>query len=146
MRFDLRDAQRHPWVVAALATACLVVALTLAGLLLRWVPYSFGRDGVQAVFLAGGQVYFGRIAGETSRSVVLTDVYYLKLATPVTSQDDLQNRSDASLVKLGNELHAPEDRMEIPWDQVLYVERLKPDGRVAKAIAQYQTQGAAPTN
>lgn len=114
-----------------------VFALWLAGFLLRVTPYSFARKGIYAVFLNNGQVYFGSIGLETADRLNLENIYYLKTAKPVLSQDELQNASDASLVKLGNELHGPEDRMEISRSQILFVEKLKADGKVAKAIEQY---------
>jgi len=48
--------------------------------------------------------------------------------------------NDVSLVKLGCELHGPEDEMLINRDQVIFWENLKADGQVAKAVAEYQKQ------
>lgn len=121
---------------------CLLLVFTAAhffsAMLLRVVPLHFSRAGDYAVFLANGQVYFGSLMGETERSIVLADIYYLKATRPLLTQDDLQSESDASLIKLGNELHGPEDRMEINRAHVLFIEKLRPDGKVAKAIAQYR--------
>ncbi len=141
MRFAIRD-WKNPWILVALAVGVLALSQILAGAALRSLPVSFGRGGISAVFLANGQVYFGRVASETERSVTLTEIYYLKLAKPVLTQEDLQSQADASLVKLGNELHGPEDRMEIMRGQILFMERLKADGKVAKAIEQYRTEGS----
>jgi hypothetical protein len=43
-------------------------------------------------------------------------------------------------VKLGNELHGPEDEMTIEKAQVLYWENLKPSGKVSEAISSYQSK------
>lgn len=43
-----------------------------------------------------------------------------------------------SLVKLGNELHGPEDKMSINLSQVLFVEDLKVDSKVVEAIRAYE--------
>ena len=106
----------------------------------RELPLSFSRKGVYGVFLANGQVYFGSLGHETERSVTLKNVFYLKLSKPVLTPDALDSQSDASLVKLGDELHGPEDHMEIMRQQILFIEKLRSDGKVAKAIEQYQQE------
>lgn len=118
----------------------LTAALFASSLLLRATPLSFGRAGDYAVFLANGQVYFGSLDRETEQAVVLRDIYYLKATRPVVTQDALQATDDTSLVKLGNELHGPEDRMEINRAHILFIEKLRADGTVAKAISQYRRQ------
>ena len=44
-----------------------------------------------------------------------------------------------SLVKLGDELHGPADKMEINRDQILFIEDLKPNSQVVMAIKNYKT-------
>lgn len=114
---------------------------------------SFGRNGAsnesgyvetdkhQAVFLNGGQVYFGKITDINSRNMTLQDIYYLQVDQQV--QPDRQGRqgqNDITLVKLGCELHGPEDLMVIKQDQVIFWENLKNDGRVAEAVKQFKSQ------
>ena len=94
------------------------------------------RDGMYAVFLTNGQAYFGTIAEESDSRIVMTGIYYLQSKTG--SQGDVANPSETSLLKLGSELHSPEDRMEIERSNVMFVEKLKDDGKVAKAIREYQ--------
>lgn len=91
------------------------------------------RDGLYAVFLTNNQVYFGTINREDRSKVLLTNIYYIQM-----KDQNAASASDISLMKLGNELHGPEDQMEINRDHVLFIEKLKPDGRVAKAIADYK--------
>jgi hypothetical protein len=95
-----------------------------------------------AVFLTNGQVYFGKVYSDANAEVDLREIYYLQV-----SQQDLQNGTktatptpspDISLVKLGNELHGPNDRMRINRDQVLFIESLKNDSQVVKAIDDYK--------
>ena len=45
-----------------------------------------------------------------------------------------------SLVKLGNELHGPQDKMEINDAHIIFIESLKQDGRVVEAIARYKEE------
>jgi hypothetical protein len=101
----------------------------------------------QAVFLSNGQVYFGKIANHEGNYVELDDIYYLQVK-PVLQQGDNSNSNDnknpqeqkteISLVKLGNELHGPLDRMMINRDQVVFIEDLKDDSKVTDAIHRYQ--------
>lgn len=96
---------------------------------------------MQAVFLNGGQVYFGNIKDLNSKYLRMDNIYYLRVNQTV--QPDQENgtqqstASDISLVKLGCELHGPKDEMLINREQVIFWENLKEDGQVAKAVAEY---------
>ncbi|HWB39038.1 MAG TPA: hypothetical protein VG604_02235 [Candidatus Saccharimonadales bacterium] len=96
----------------------------------------------QAVFLTSGQVYFGKLSILNSQYVKLTDIYYLQNGGK--SSADIQQSSDSndsvSLVKLGCELHAPEDDMTISRSQVNFWENLEPSGQVVKAIRNFTEQ------
>lgn len=81
------------------------------------------KDGFQSVFLNGGQVYFGKITEIGTENVILEDVYYLK----VSGQDQ-------SLVKLGCELHKPEDKLTITRSNLIFWENLK-DKDVAGVVS-----------
>jgi hypothetical protein len=99
------------------------------------------KDKFQAVFLNGGQVYFGRIKALNSKYLRMQDIYYLQVNQQV--QPDTANKAtgnDVSLVKLGCELHGPTDEMVINRDQIMFWENLKTDGQVAKAVEEYVKQ------
>lgn len=100
------------------------------------------KDRVQAVFLTNGQVYFGKVADINSKYVDLQDIYYLNSQQqPETSEGTSENQTTSfSLVKLGCELHGPNDQMIINREQVSFWENLSSDGKVAKAIEQWRTQ------
>ncbi len=98
----------------------------------------------QAVFLTNGQVYFGKVKVAGARSLTLTDIYYLQVVTkPLqTTQQGTAASADNSqqeltLIKLGNEIHGPTDRMVVNRDQILLTEKLKNDSRVVQAITKY---------
>jgi hypothetical protein len=91
------------------------------------------RGGYQAVFLVGGQVFFGKLQEQGDRYFALTDVFYLSVSEQTGQQ----------LVKRGTELHAPKDPLIIPAAEILFIENLRDDGSVATAIRQYKP-GAAP--
>ena len=100
----------------------------------------------QAVFLTNGQVYFGKISQTRDTYVVLKDIYYLQVNKQLQPADtQTASQSQLSLIKLGNELHGPDDLMHINRDQILFFEDLKSDGRVAQAITEYQkNKGTVP--
>jgi hypothetical protein len=98
-----------------------------------------------AVFLTNGQVYFGKLDKLTDTEVDIKDIYYLQVnqqnLQPADSKTPAASASpDISLVKLGNELHGPNDRMRINRQQVLFTESLKSDSKVVKAIADFASK------
>jgi len=92
---------------------------------------------MQAVFLNGGQVYFGRITELNKQFMQLNDIYYLRVNQQIQPDGEAQS-NDISLVKLGCELHGPEDQMVINREQIIFWENLKNEGQVAQAVAQYR--------
>lgn len=100
-----------------------------------WRPMA----GWQAVFLSNGQVYFGQVARFTPQTVVLRQIYYLQTSGQLQAGDTPQP-TDLALVKLGAELHGPTDEMIINRDHILFIETLKEDSRVVKAIEQFRSR------
>jgi hypothetical protein len=86
----------------------------------------------QAVLLTNGSAYFGKLDGYGSPHPVLTEVYYI---VTQTNPDTKQNNN--VLVKRGKELHEP-DRMYLNPNQILCVEPVGPNSKVAQLIAQAQ--------
>jgi hypothetical protein len=96
------------------------------------------KDEYQAVFVnvngtSGGQVYFGHIQSLTPNFVDLTNVFYIQNQSSTSSSSN----NSYTLVKLGCELHGPEDQMVINRSQVYFWENLKSSGQVSQKIAQY---------
>ncbi len=136
-----------PWIVLGV----IVVVLLVVGVLFRDKLFSSSKDGAvkgattaksgkyQAVFLTNGQVYFGKISDTDDTYITLEDIYYLQVSpaqgSSTTGQpQSQQQQGQLTLVKLGNELHGPEDKMKINRDQILFFEDIKEDGRVMQAI------------
>jgi hypothetical protein len=97
---------------------------------------------LQAVFLNGGQVYFGKISDLNSKYLKISNIYYLRVNQQVqpNQQNTNASQNDISLVKLGCELHGPQDDMVVNREQVIFWENLKTDGQVAKAVDEYVKQ------
>ncbi len=127
-------------------TVVLAVVVIIIGLFLvsRYTKFNVlglsNSTGYQAVFLGNGQVYFGHVSNDNARTVTLEDIYYLQvnsnLQTPPGNEVDA-NQGELSLVKLGNELHGPMDKMRINQSAVLFIEDLKDDSKVVDAINRY---------
>ena len=139
-----------------IAIAIIVIAALGVG---GWYYMTYVRNGgpvlkdsgsnisdYTAVFLTNGQVYFGKMDSVTDKEVTIKDIFYLQVnqalqsdttakATPSPSASP-----DIQLIKLGNELHGPNDFMHINRQQVLFTESLKDDSKVVKAISDYKAK------
>ena len=136
-------------VVILLVIACGVVAASIGSnqKTADNVNERINTKEYQALFLTNGQVYFGKLSNLNSKYVTLSDIYYLQVQQSTDQGQSLQqagNTTDASskvsLAKLGQELHGPEDKMQVASDQVLFWENLKNDSKVVQAIAKYKNQ------
>ena|SRR6516164_785850 len=88
----------------------------------------------QAVLLTNGSVYFGHLQDYGSSHPVLTDVYY------VVSQGNPETKQVTnSLIKRGKELHEP-DRMYLNPNQIVFVESVGTNSKVAQLIAEQKKQ------
>lgn len=134
--------------VALLFSATILVAALILFLLFA-TPRSEANfiedDKYQAVFLNGGQVYFGQVTHLNSEYLRLVDIYYLRVnqqVQPAEGEDApiAPADGDISLVKLGCELHGPKDEMLINRDQIIFWENLKPEGQVSEAIAEFKRE------
>jgi hypothetical protein len=139
----------------------LVIVLVVA-LVFGILAYLFGdkiknkasvTSDYQAVFLTNGQVYFGSL--ELGHGwVVLRDIYYLQVTqdlqpasgneggstTPNQSNNQTNQNQQIQLVKLGSELHGPEDEMFIDKDKILFWENMKDESQVLKKIQEHKNR------
>lgn len=102
------------------------------------------RSAYQAVFLTSGQVYFGKLERLTGQEMVIVDVYYLQSADNPQQATSAKANANAnssaatapqySLIKLGGELHGPQDRMYISRNQILFTEDLRESSQVVTSI------------
>jgi hypothetical protein len=118
------------WTLAGLA----VLAAALFVVRHTWISQVKFTTPYQAILLTNGSAYFGKLEGYGSPHPVLTEVYYI-----VTQNNPETKQSNNVLVKRGKELHEP-DRMYLNPTQILCVEPVGPNSKVAQLIAQAQTQ------
>ena len=129
--------------IVALLVCTSILVLGVIGFVAMRNPASLSqyvdKSKMQAVFLNGGQVYFGKITGLDEKTVRVNDIYYLRVNQQVQPDGSTTSANQAvSLVKLGCELHGPQDSMVINQSQVIFWENLKDDGQVAKAVVEYK--------
>ena len=127
-----------------------VIVLVVAG----WFTWSkMGTAGTaidsgkyQAVFFTNGQVYFGKLQSFNGQYMKLTNIYYLQsqqassdAANSKNPQATSSDQNNVQLIKLGDEIHGPEDEMIISKDQMLFYENLKSDSKVVQSIDKYKS-------
>ncbi len=118
------------WLVVAVL---VVVVLWQSGVL----PIRLSGK-YQAVFLSNNQVYFGKLYNANSSYPTLRDIYYLQVTQALQPKDPKNPSQQINLVKLGGELHGPEDAMSINKSHILFFEDLKADSQVVAAIKDYK--------
>lgn len=116
------------------AGALIIVVIIL------WVFFSghslpIKKESWQAVFLSNNQVYFGKLTQLKNGYFELDNVFYLQSGQNVN--DSQKESTSINLIKLGSEVHGPEDNMYISEKQVLFWENLKSDSKIVKIINGY---------
>lgn len=131
-------------VFLLVSSACLLAALifTIATSDNKKEKEFVDTSKFQAVFLEGGQVYFGKVRELNKEYVTVDNIYYLRVNEQAAAegQQQQQAQQDISLAKLGCELHGPQDLMVINRSQVTFWENLKDDSQVVAAINEFVKQ------
>lgn len=127
---EARSGRRlfRPLLIAALIV--ILAGASFAGYRLTTASSSslvgVDADRYQALFLNNGQVYFGKLSSADPQTVRLTGIYYLQVAQDVQPQEEATpegaTEQEPQLIKLGEELHAPEDEMYVDRNQVSFWE------------------------
>lgn len=126
-----------PYLIVTIALVLLGVKLYLQQ---QAFSESMSAQEYQAIFLTNGQVYFGHLSSINRSYFQLEDVYYVR--EEVAAQDELTEESNAlpqsefTVIRLGEEIHQPQNRMLINKDQILFWENLQADSRIVEAIGQ----------
>ncbi len=137
------DRAKKGWFVKA-----VVIVVALAVLAAGLWGYNALSQGTlidsgkyQAVFLTNGQVYFGKLSRVNGETYKLVKIFYLQTNQAADDSSNPQKtdttNTDVQLIKLGDEVHGPDDQMVIDKSQVLFYENLNKDGKVSKSIAEY---------
>jgi hypothetical protein len=140
---ERKSLKRFLWPILV-----IILALALVAGWFVWSNMQSSSTGIdeskyQAIFFTNGQVYFGKLHAFNSGYMTLTDVFYLQSqqssngssSNPQTTSADQNN---VQLIKLGGEIHGPEDEMIVSKAQMLFYENLKPDGKVSQSIDKFK--------
>lgn len=92
-----------------------------------------------SVKLINGEIYYGEIADTGADPIILKNVYYnYDQASMSAGEEKKAEGASLRLVKRGNETHGPAGDMDIVRTQVVFMEPLKTDSKVLKAILDYE--------
>ena len=114
------------------AVGVLVIVLIANSPGLRGFPKIDG-DKWQAVFIVNNQVYFGHLFPVSRDYVGMRNIFYLQAVQPLQQGAEVPPPT-FSLVKLGSELHGPEDMMYLPKSAIIFWENLRDDSQVVNVI------------
>ncbi|HTV66312.1 MAG TPA: hypothetical protein VMD98_11945 [Bryocella sp.] len=114
------------WSVAGLIIG-LLIGHVVTYHMRRHHPPAFTTQ-YQAVLLTNGAVYYGKLSGYGTRNPTMDDVFYI-----VSKTDPETKQVSNVLVKRGKELHGP-DKMYLNPNQIVFVESVGPDSKVAQLI------------
>lgn len=92
----------------------------------------------QVVVLDTGEVFFGTIKKNSNDNIELVNVYYLPIDATDLFSPKVNSSDSFSVIKIGNELHGPEDSMYITKEHIVFIQNLKEDSRIVTAIKEYQ--------
>lgn len=119
----------------------LVVALAVVICLYLISTYIFQpvSKRTQAVFLTNGQVYFGHTVKSIDKQYLkLKNIYYIQINQPLqasaSANTNTATDTEYNLIKLGNEIHGPQDEMLISRSQILFIEDLRDDSQIVRAM------------
>jgi hypothetical protein len=125
--------RRRPGKLIA-AALIVAVAIVLNGWIVTHQRSVTFTQTYQAVLLSNNNVYFGKLEGYGTDNPVLSEVYYVE-----TAIDPLTKQQRNILTKRGKEWHSP-DRMYINPKQIVIVEPVGPNSRVAELIKELKLQ------
>ena len=136
-RVDVAESRPASWGIAVPLLLGGVLAVLILSLALSWIdskrPIALATP-YQALLLTNGSVYFGKLEGYGTASPILTDAFYV-----VSRADPNTKQVSNVLVKRGKELHGP-DRMYVNPNQIVFVESVSPNSKVAQLIARAPSQ------
>ncbi|MDQ3159119.1 MAG: hypothetical protein M3P98_03240 [bacterium] len=136
-RTTIGKIMRASWMVLLFSSTLLIVSVTFSLVIRRdqrREPIFIDRNAYQAIFIQGQQLpYFGKIAEVNAGYMVLDNIYYLSVGQSL----DPDTKAQPQVIKLGCELHGPQDRMVINREQISWWQNLRNDGKVSEAIEQY---------
>jgi len=135
MCYNILCMKKRLFIAFSIPVICILIAVAMVynyAIKEKTVQF-YEPANYQAIFLSNGQVYFGKVAKDSGTWIILEDVYYLQNEKTILDSGTDQNQ--LKLVKMGSELHGPESKMQINRTLVSFIENLRSDSKVVKAMA-----------
>ena len=124
---------------AVLILAALVLGLVAYKLFFAQGQTSKVAQSWYAVKLVDGEIFYGQIMDIKADPVVINNVYYdYDQAKAKEAGKTAEETGNLRLVKRGKETHGPDGSLNVVRSQVLFMEPLKADSKVLKAILEYE--------
>jgi len=138
----IQETRMNPWLIRifVLILGIFVVGFTIYGLFFKdvsWFKNQNLASSWYAVKLVNGEVFYGQIVDTKADPVVMVNVYY-NYDQDKDNKKEITETSSLRLVKRGKETHGPAGTMDIVRSHVLFMEPLKDDSKVLKAILEYE--------
>ncbi len=130
--------KRGLWFLSAIVLMVVVYFMFFKGNAPVSTVVEEDNSGWYAVELLNNEVYYGQIEDKTADPVVIKNVYYNYDQLNKDEEGEQEESKNLRLVKRGKEAHGPDGTMNIVRAQVVYMEPLKEDSKVLKAILDYE--------
>jgi uncharacterized protein HemX len=133
-----RRSNSNTFIMPLIIALIVVVVIGVGYWAMTQGWFMTSNQGVKAVFLENGQVYFGKIVRETSQEVQLSDVYYIQVQDqqqPATTEGGQPTTiSVPTLTRRGDELHKPYGNLRLNRQHIVAIENVGTDSPVVKQM------------
>lgn len=109
----------------------LVGTLTIGPFISDRMLQSVDTTKYQVVYLANGQVYFGKLQNTRGDYLVIRGAYTAQDVKSTTAEN---TTNQTTLLKVSEQVYGPDDSIAIKSSQVLFWQNLRDDSRVVQAI------------
>ena len=138
-RLGLNKNKQGVSIINTILIVLIVFCTTASGFFyISSVRHNLFDTSFQVVVLDTGEVFFGTVEKNSKRTIELTNVYYLPIDATDLFIPQINSSESFSVIKIGNELHGPEDSMYITKAHIVFIQNLKEDSRIVAAIEEYQ--------
>lgn len=131
--------------IAVFILAILLISVTVYYLFFRTKRPALDakEQNWHAIKLLDGEIFYGQVFDVKADPIVIANVYYNYDQAKQNSEakdktKTVEETGNLRLVKRGKETHGPAGTMNIVRAQVLFMEPLKTDSKVLKAILDYE--------
>lgn len=89
----------------------------------------------RAVTMDNDQVFYGKLEGDKHDYLVLTEAFYYQPG--ISARGTGADQGNIRIIKVGTELHQPQDRVMLNRDHVVTVQTLTDESKIIQAMKTY---------